>query len=314
MELYAKARNFKMSMLCSADVVETKQLNRDQVAAAFRERTGFTLHLQQSGIAHEEAGTGLYIKGRAEPGTVVSMYPGVIYSPSQYKYMPGYPKVDVDNGYLISRYDGLIIDGKPWGKGDDKREWWDGHHGIPFDDIQDSSDQKLAELQRRSPLSFWQFVGGGKMIQGPLEGAELERRSPIALGHFANHPPQGGQPNVMICPYTFSIAGQQSMRAYIPNVMFGNDEELDMQRRGPLWINEGKRQRPEELEDSRRLSTVEAAEQPSTGSSDVRTLVLVATREVQDEELFLNYRLSSYVQQPSWYYPVNAEEEKRRWD
>jgi len=290
-------------MLCSADVVETKQLNRDQVATAFREHTGFTLHLKPSGIVHKEAGTGLFIKGRAGPGTVVSMYPGVIYSPSQYRYMPGYPKVDVDNGFLISRYDGLVVDGKPWGKGEDKREWWDGCN----------SDVQEPNPERRPPLSFWQFVGGGKVVQGPLEGAELERRSPIALGHFANHPPEGVQPNVMICPYTFSIASDHSVRPYIPNVMFGNDEELDMQRRGPLWINEGKKQRPEEPDD-RRLSTVEMADKPATGLSDVHTLVLVATREVGDEELFLNYRLSSYIQQPSWYHPVNVEEEKRRWD
>jgi hypothetical protein len=34
------------------------------------------------------------------------------------------------------------------------------------------------------------------------------------------------------------------MRPYVPNVMFGNNEELDMQRWGPLWINKGKKQRP----------------------------------------------------------------------
>ncbi|XP_024387535.1 uncharacterized protein [Physcomitrium patens] len=291
-----------------ANAIETKPLTREQVASAFREHTGFTLCLQRSGIPHEEAGTGLFIKGRAEPGTVVSMYPGVVYSPSQYRYIPGYPKVDVDNGYLISRYDGLVIDGKPWGKGDDIREWWDGHNGISFEQA-----AELTGPARQSLPSFWQFVGGGKVMQGPLEGAELERRSPIALGHFANHPPEGVHPNVMICPYTFSISGQQSMRAYIPNVMFGNDEEFDMQRRGPLWINEGKKERPEDPADTR-LSTVERSEQPITLISDVHTLVLVTTREVDNEELFLNYRLSSYIQQPEWYHPVNVEEEKRRWD
>lgn len=309
-ELHVTARNYNMSMLCSADVVETKPLNREEVATAFGDRAGFTLHLKPSSIAHEEAGTGLYIKGRAGPGTVVSMYPGVIYSPSQYKYMPGYPKVDVDNGYLISRYDGLVIDGKPWGKGDDNREWWDGNTGISDETLNPNPNPR-----RPPPLSFWQFVGGGKAVQGPLEGAELERRSPIALGHFANHPPEGVQPNVMICPYTFSIAScEPSMRAYIPNVMFGNDEELDMQRRGPLWINEGKKERREEEDDGRRLSTVEMTEKAGDGISDVHTLVLVATREVSNEELFLNYRLSSYIQQPEWYHPVNVEEEKRRWD
>jgi hypothetical protein len=183
---------------------------------------------------HIEAGTGVFIKAKARPRTVVSIYPGVIYSRLQYGYMLGYPKVGVDNDYLISRYDGLVVNGKPWGKGGDKREWWDGPNGSNYD----------VELERRPPLSFWRFVGGGKVIQGPLEGAELERRSPIALGHFANHPPEGVPPNLMICPYTFSIACKQSMRPYVPNVMFGNNEELDMQRWGPLWINKGKKQRP----------------------------------------------------------------------
>lgn len=303
-------------MLCSTDVVETRPLNRAQVAAAFEERLGFTLHCKPSGIVHEEAGLGLYIKGRAEPGTVVSLYPGVIYSPSHYRYIPGYPKVDANNAYLISRFDGLVIDGKPWGKGDDKREWWDGHDGylVGKNGNFDCSKEQIYEpvKKRQPPTSFWQFVGGGKAVQGPLEGAELERRNPLASGHFANHPPKGVQPNVMICPYTFSISGQELIRPYIPNVVFGNDEELDMQRRGPLWINEGRKERKDD--DNKRLSTVETTEMPQHEISDVQTLVLVATREVEDEELMLNYRLSSYIHQPSWYHPVNVEEEKRRWD
>lgn len=31
--------------------------------------------------------------------------------------MLGYPKIDEDNAYLITRYDGIIIDSKPWGHG-----------------------------------------------------------------------------------------------------------------------------------------------------------------------------------------------------
>ena len=45
----------------------------------------------------------------------------------------------------------------------------------------------------------------------------------------------------------------------------------------------------------------------------VPTLVLVAKRFILDEEVFLNYRLSTHVKRPDWYHPVNAEEEKRRW-
>ena len=31
--------------------------------------------------------------------------------------MPGYPKVDRHSDYLIARYDGAVLDAKPWGRG-----------------------------------------------------------------------------------------------------------------------------------------------------------------------------------------------------
>ncbi len=31
--------------------------------------------------------------------------------------MPGYPKVDRENDYLIARYDSAVLDAKPWGRG-----------------------------------------------------------------------------------------------------------------------------------------------------------------------------------------------------
>lgn len=42
-------------------------------------------------------------------------------------------------------------------------------------------------------------------------------------------------------------------------------------------------------------------------------LFFVATRQIQDEEVLLNYRLNPQVQKPSWYAPVDEEEDKRRW-
>jgi hypothetical protein len=31
--------------------------------------------------------------------------------------MPGYPKVDKESDFLIARFDGAVLDGKPWGRG-----------------------------------------------------------------------------------------------------------------------------------------------------------------------------------------------------
>ncbi|KAH6783184.1 hypothetical protein C2S52_008143 [Perilla frutescens var. hirtella] len=45
----------------------------------------------------------------------------------------------------------------------------------------------------------------------------------------------------------------------------------------------------------------------------IKSLVPVATRGVSNEEILLNYRLSNLKCQPSWYTPVDEEEDRRRW-
>lgn len=42
-------------------------------------------------------------------------------------------------------------------------------------------------------------------------------------------------------------------------------------------------------------------------------LALIALRDLKDEELFLNYRLSPHVAQPDWYWAVDPDENQRRW-
>ena len=54
-------------------------------------------------------------------------------------------------------------------------------------------------------------------------------------------------------------------------------------------------------------------EQAGEAGQPLRTLALVTTRYVEDEELFLNYRLNPANGYPPWYSPVDAEEDARRW-
>ncbi|KAF9609866.1 hypothetical protein IFM89_018851 [Coptis chinensis] len=66
-------------------------------------------------------------KGGPPPNQpVVALYPGVTYSPAYYRYIPGYPRVDANNPYLITRYDGVVINAQPWGTGGWTRELWNG--------------------------------------------------------------------------------------------------------------------------------------------------------------------------------------------
>ncbi|KAG6542768.1 hypothetical protein Mapa_015845 [Marchantia paleacea] len=279
--------------------VETNPLSRAEVSKKLYERFGYSLEAKQSEIDHVEAGEGLFIRGRAEPGTVVSMYPGVIYAPSQYRYMPGYPRVDTGNPYLIARYDGLILDGKSWGRGGDQREWWEGANSHELDPPELSTDKSFDHSKAGyGRQRIWESVTGAQRHDVPIQGAILERRNPLAFGHFANHPPKDKKPNVMICSYSAPVSNPL-LRPYIPNVFVGLEEQ-QMERRGLLWIKEG-RSDDDDFDGKQ-------------GRPEIRTLVLVATRALQDEELLLNYRLSSYMRRPGWYHAVDEEEDRRRWE
>ncbi|XP_009627913.1 uncharacterized protein [Nicotiana tomentosiformis] len=267
-------------------IPETKPLTRIEVSQSLKDLMGYTLEVKPSRIPHEDAGQGLFLHGEADVGAVLALYPGVIYSPAYYRYIPGYPRVDAQNSYLITRYDGTVINAQPWGAGGESQEIWNGS-SLPEPKYNMQVDEKGSER-------IW------RMLSKPLDGTRLggnhevlERRNPLAFAHFANHPAKDMVPNVMICPYDFPLP-EKHMRPYIPNISFGNGEEASMKRFGSFWFKwkSGK------------------------NGSDVpvlKTLVLVATRAICNEEILLNYRLSNSKQRPSWYTPVDEEEDRRRW-
>lgn len=266
---------------------ETKQLKSYEVSQKLKDLIGYTLDIKPSQIEHEDAGQGLYVDGEADVGSVIAIYPGVVYSPAYYRFIPGYPRVDLQNPYLITRYDGTVINAQPWGFGGETREIWDGSS------VQEPrSNIKHAE---NGSDRIW------KLLSKPLNGRQvgrkgevLERRNPLAFAHFANHPAKDMVPNVMVCTYDFPLT-EKNMRTYIPNISFGNGEEVKMKKFGTFWFK------------SWRSSSYES-EIPI-----LKTLVLVATRAICNEEVLLNYRLSNLKRRPSWYTPVDEEEDRRRW-
>ena len=261
-------------------------MKRGEVSEKLKDLIGFTLDIRPSRIPHKEAGQGLFINGEADVGSVVAIYPGVIYSPAYYRYIPGYPRVDTHNPYLITRYDGTVINAQPWGMGDETRGVWDALT-VPAIRPNVQGDEKGSDR-------VWKF------LSKPLEGKRvdygsdvIERRNPLALAHYANHPPKGTSPNVMICPYDFPLT-EKDMRVYVPNIVFGNLEETSMKRFGGFWFKYG--------------SSKNGLDVPL-----LKTLVLVATRALSNEEVLLNYRLSNLKRRPEWYSPVDEEEDIRRW-
>ncbi|KAL2546041.1 hypothetical protein Fot_15274 [Forsythia ovata] len=268
-------------------VPETKPLRRSEVTQKLKDFIGYTLDIKSSQIEHKDAGQGLYIDGEADVGSVIAIYPGVVYSPAYYRFIPGYPRVDLQNPYLITRYDGTVINAQPWGSGSETREIWDGL-SVP-------EPGPNAKPAGNGSDRIW------KLLSKPLNGTQvgrkgevLERRNPLAFAHFANHPAKDMVPNVMVCPYDFPLT-EKNMRTYIPNISFGNGEEVRMKKFGTFWFKSWR--------SSSSVSEI----------SILKTLVLVATRAICNEEVLLNYRLSNLKHRPSWYTPVDEEEDRRRW-
>lgn len=76
-------------------------------------------------------------------GQIVGFYPGVAYPPLHHRYIPGYPLVARSNPYLLSRFDGVVLDAKPWGKGRQGSEIWPGE--MP----QNAAEEALGRLEVR---------------------------------------------------------------------------------------------------------------------------------------------------------------------
>ncbi|KAL3340390.1 hypothetical protein AABB24_028827 [Solanum stoloniferum] len=254
-------------------VPETKTLHRTEVSQRLKDLMGYTLEVKPSQIPHEDAGKGLFLQGEANIGSVIAFYPGVVYPPAYYRYILGYPRVDAQNSHLITRYDGTMINAQPWGAGGESRELWD-WTSSPEPKHTMQADDKGSDLD-------------GTHVGGNLE--MLERRNPLAFAHFANHPAKGMVPNVMIYPYDFPLL-EKDMRPYIPNVPFGNDEETGTSKFGRFSLKTWK-------------SSNYESKVPI-----LKTLALVATRAICDEEVMLNYRLSNSDHIPSWYTPVDEED------
>ena len=110
---------------------------------------------------------------------------------------------------------------------------------------------------------------------------------PYALAQRVNHPPAGVAPNVLGLAFDYCGSGHATMPfpkhlcSLVPN---------EYARKPSLLVE--KSRRPDVL---------------------VPGLVLVATREVEDEELWLNYRLNPQLPRPTWYVSVDPAEDARRW-
>ncbi|KAJ6737039.1 C5ORF35 [Salix viminalis] len=220
-------------------IPETRQLNHAEVSQSLKDHIGYTL--------------------KADAGTVIAIYPGIIYGPAYYQYIPGYPRIHARNPYVITRHDGTVINAQPWGFGGEIREVWD---GVTVPEI----TPNVQSTGKDGPELVWRVLS--KPLEGIGVGDVLERRNPLALAHFANQAAQGIHQNVMACPYDFPLT-EIDLRTYIPNVSFANPEVVNTRRFGSFWFS---------------------AKNSESNVPVLKTLVLVAARALCDEEVLVDYK------------------------
>lgn len=144
---------------------------------------GFRLVVKRSSIAHDEAGYGVFVEGKARVGQLVAIYPGLVVAPPEFS-----PAIVNQNDYLISFYSGWIIDG---------REWF--RRGSNF-------DERVTSL-----------VESGIAVP-TAHAATLRYRNPIGVGSLVNHVPTNVEPNVAFCELEMaSNALTPQAAALVPN-------------------------------------------------------------------------------------------------
>eukprot|EP00127_Corallochytrium_limacisporum_P003545 Clim_evm28s150 gene=Clim_evmTU28s150 len=120
---------------------------------------------------------------------------------------------------------------------------------------------------------------GLRQSQGDV--VRLPVHNPLAIGHLLNHPEQGVEPNVM---------------AFQHDIIEKNYDLHIAERFLPLsW--RGRPRFPWNITETL-----------------FPTVAIITTRWVKEgEELYLNYRYNPDLERPSWYHPVDEEEDRRRW-
>ncbi len=105
-------------------------------------------------------------------------------------------------------------------------------------------------------------------------GAVHKFRNPFAVGSFVNHPPPNVHPNVIQVPYDFAATD-----SFVPH---------DIAATKPLSLL-------------------------NQFAGVVPSVLLVASRNLRDEELFLNYRFNPALPYPDWYWQPDLAMAQRRW-
>ena len=190
----------RLHEICTQQALDLLQMCASPSALA---QAPFALDVRPSGVAHAAAGDGLFLAPRSAPvppGTVVAMWPGRSYAAESLPLLPGYPhEIAQRNPYLISRIDGVLLDGRAlWAEGGDE--------------------------------------GSGEGA-GEEAGVGERHENVWAKAQYANHaPPAHAAPNVLTVAYDWALPRLPAELApYLPNAAAAAAEGAGLLQRAKRW-------------------------------------------------------------------------------
>lgn len=152
----------------------------------------------------------------------------------------------------------------------------------------------------KSDFKYWSYDGliidSTNYSTNSMEFS-LEPQTPLALGHIINHPSSPAnpdlKPNVMVVPYEFSKNQGQHFGSIIPNQYISPEKIMYKLANNHVLPNAFVRVSLE-------------------GIVNWQSLGIISISEIEDEELFLDYRLPPKAQ-PAWYKQID-DCTLRRWN
>lgn len=231
----------------------------------------------------ESAGRGLFVNGTAAAGSMLAIYPGMSYLPSQLRHATRKSPSSEEHGmnseeltpeesapisdYAIARYDGVVIDGTA---------------EISLTLENENEDASEIDTEKEAPEA-------------------LTLHHPFANAHLINHPPEHTPPNALQFILDVDTAS-----------MSGNSARLTPVRPCEMPIS-----RLEQFENRtvrQRAPGVEYFISNAPNERVLRTIALVALRDLKDEEIFMDYRFNPKVEAPDWYVSCgDGSQAVRRW-
>jgi len=182
-------KRIKLEEILSAQVIKllehAKSINENTAS----DKLNFHLEVNNSLISG--AGSGVFLIGDAPKGSIVAIYPGILYGEED--MLQVHQMVYTDNNYLMMRPDALIVDGNE--KGTSSRIF-----------------NMVADRQRvRSHLKV-----------GELATFDNIFKNSYSKAHMVNHPPASQKSNVVAyCTELPSISLE--LAKFIPNLYFAPD-------------------------------------------------------------------------------------------